>query len=64
MHWLRIDRYYSFQADADETASVRVGPSNVDQEFKKGEWSTMENELAGLDKNSASGDKTMVTMTM
>ena len=57
MHWLRIDRYYSFQTDADETASVRVGPSNVDQEFKKGEWSTMENELAGLDKNSASGDE-------
>lgn len=57
MHWLRIDRYYSFEADADETASVRVGPSNVNQEFKKGQWSTMENELAGLDKNSKKGDK-------
>ncbi|MFT5725394.1 MAG: MoCo/4Fe-4S cofactor protein with predicted Tat translocation signal [Bacteroidia bacterium] len=57
MHWLRIDRYYSFEADANETASVRVGPSNVNQEFKKGEFSTMENELAGLDKNSAKGDK-------
>ncbi len=52
MHWLRIDRYYSFEVDADQTASVRVGPSNVDQEFKKGQFSTMENELAGLDKNS------------
>ncbi|MFT5512853.1 MAG: Fe-S-cluster-containing dehydrogenase component, partial [Bacteroidia bacterium] len=57
MHWLRIDRYYSFEADATETASVRVGPSNVDQPFKKGQFSTMENELAGLDKISASGDK-------
>ena len=57
MHWLRIDRYYSFEADADETASVRVGPSNVDQDFKKGEWSTKENELAGLDKVSKKGDK-------
>ena len=56
MHWLRIDRYYSFEVDADQTASVRIGPSNVDQEFKKGQFSTKENELAGLDKNSANDD--------
>lgn len=52
MHWLRIDRYYSFEVDADQTASVRVGPSNVDKTFSKGQFTTEENDLAGLDKNS------------
>jgi molybdopterin-containing oxidoreductase family iron-sulfur binding subunit len=57
MHWIRIDRYYAFEADADETASVRVGPSHVQQEFKKGQRITKENEMYGLDANSADGDK-------
>lgn len=56
MHWIRIDRYYAFEVAKDETASVRVGPSHVDKEFKKGQFSTRENELTGLDKNAASGD--------
>ncbi|MBO6516684.1 MAG: TAT-variant-translocated molybdopterin oxidoreductase, partial [Bacteroidia bacterium] len=28
MHWIRIDRYYAFEVQKDETASVRVGPSH------------------------------------
>lgn len=56
MHWIRIDRYYSFEVTKDETASVRVGPSHVDQEFKKGQFSTKENELYGLDANAEDGD--------
>ncbi|MCB0734400.1 MAG: TAT-variant-translocated molybdopterin oxidoreductase [Flavobacteriales bacterium] len=52
MHWIRVDRYYAFEVAEDATASVRVGPSHIDKDFHKGEFSTKENELAGLDKLS------------
>ncbi len=56
MHWIRIDRYYSFEISKDETASVRKGPSSGPRPFEKGEFTTLENELAGLDNNAEDGD--------
>lgn len=52
MHWIRIDRYYAFEVDKDVNASVRVGPSYIEQSFKDGDYSTKESEVAGLDKLS------------
>ncbi|MBI1305343.1 MAG: 4Fe-4S dicluster domain-containing protein [Bacteroidetes bacterium] len=52
MHWIRVDRYYAFEVDADTHTKVRIGPSYVDQDFQKGEFVTKENEIAGLDKAS------------
>ncbi len=52
MHWIRIDRYYSFVVDKDTDASVRNGPSYEDHFFKAGDLSTKETEIKSLDKLS------------
>jgi molybdopterin-containing oxidoreductase family iron-sulfur binding subunit len=50
MHWIRIDRYYSFASDRELDATVKVGPFDVEETFQEGAYVTKETEIDAIEK--------------
>jgi MoCo/4Fe-4S cofactor protein with predicted Tat translocation signal len=49
MHWLRIDRYYSFEVDESKDIKVKHGVFGVDAQVEQGEYTTEMKKVDGLE---------------
>lgn len=50
MHWIRIDRYYSFHSDVDADIKEKWGKLRFDGHVSKGQDLTKEKEIDGLEE--------------
>lgn len=50
MHWIRIDRYYSFQSDVDADIKEKWGKLRFDGHVSEGERLTGEKQIDGLEE--------------